>query len=219
MNEHHARQAFEKAERNERLNARLEKELEDNMEKAFREDNLESILAEPSKRAVPPHATRKPVEMHGLHQIMARPTSTSRSKAAVAALSTSSTPRFAAPTQATAAKRNGLTPLTKPPARNTPGTAASRTTLGYASGRKASSTLKQDRQVSASPMRTPLSKQLLTKHDSSSRQLLFGDYGEDDDGDDDELLFPKTQRAMDWLDEMEDPNFRLELPAFEDLRL
>ncbi len=141
--------------------------------------------------------------------------STLTSASAAAALSSpgmKSKPNFAAPTAATRAKKSAILPAaTMSARRNTPGSAASRTTIGYSQGRNVSSSLNPTRSKDANSARTQKQDAAEQAEDTPMDRLLRCDYAHDEDEDDD-MIFGSSGRR-DWFQEEMEKEFVLEMPS------
>lgn len=137
------------------------------------------------------------------------------SASAAAALSSPSgkdRPNFAAPTAATKAKKSAILPsATMSAKRNTPGSAASRTTIGYSQGRKVSSSLNSTRNKDANSTRAQKQNAVEPAEDTPLDRLLRRDCA-DDEEDDDDLIFGSSGR-IDWFQEEMAKEFVLEMPS------
>ena len=207
--------------KSERDARREQKEFDDETDRVLNEavkqtctltdDDLRLFGIEPIKTAA---TSRDPAKKE---RKIVNPTTSTRiasslqSKAAAAALSTKSRPHFAAPTAAAKA-RNAATstsnPLTSGRKAASPGTAASRTTIGYAAGRRVSSSLKQR------PNAVPLAPRNPNGPVTTLSDLL-NDFSLDPEFDDDDYEIPwqtdVNSIVLEGIDDLKD--FRLEMPG------
>jgi hypothetical protein len=159
-------------------------------------EEARGIMSKDGRSTVLRPATRKPSSL--------------QTKAAASALSTQLQPRFAAPTAA-AKNRKAAVLMSNPVATTrraaTPGTVASRTTIGYAAGRRVSATMKQNREVLA-PVTSKPPRPIITLND------LRDDFSRDDEDSGDEEWDRKWSGEnviIPGLDDLKD--FRLEMPG------
>lgn len=158
------------------------------------------------------------------HQPPKQPPSTLSAREAVTALNSKPKPRFAAPTAATKGKQSvsSAVEADAPVKKNPPkpaNLAASRSTIGYARGRKVSSTLKQNNGPNASAASRPKTgaKSAEVKPDDQKRNQLLENLmtPEEDEDDGNGLkpinLFEDEEAGGNWF-EQQMSDFRLSLP-------
>ena len=207
--------------KSERDARREQKEFDDETDRVLNEavkqtctltdDDLRSFGLEPTKTALIAGDPAKRERKIAHAPANTRIASSVQSKAAASALSTKSRPHFAAPTAAAKARNAAITtsnPVTSVRKAATPGTAASRTTIGYAAGRRVSSSLKQRPNAVPSASRKP-SGSVTTLSD------LLNDFSLDPEFEDDDYEIPwqtdVNSIVLEGIDDLKD--FRLEMPG------